>query len=139
MIWLFREGQGLVLAEVRSAIASDERLLAAVVAEAHRQRPVQIREMKRELRITELERPSANGDGAGIDRRVEKLRLDLAALEADKIADAEVVEAITEFEPVCEAMTYRERTLVVRAVVEQVEFDGESVEIRFTEEAPHAR
>ena len=61
-----------------------------------------------------------------------------SALETDRIADAEVVEAINDFTDVWDAMTYKERTLVVRAVVELVEYDGTDVTITFREDTPRA-
>ena len=50
-----------------------------------------------------------------------------------------MVEAVTEFTEVWDAMTYKERTDVVRCIVERVEFDGSEVSITFAEDAPHAR
>jgi hypothetical protein len=49
----------------------------------------------------------------------------------DKIADADVAQAVGEFTPVWGALTYREQAEVAGLLIERVVYDGDAVEIKF--------
>jgi site-specific DNA recombinase len=121
-----------VLAEIQSSIRGDADLLRATAREVHRQRKTRIAELKREVRIAELGRDSANGTG-DINRRLVKLTTELAALSADRIADADVAQAVEAFEPLWAALTYAEQSQVATLLIERVVYDGDAVEIKFRE------
>ena len=62
-----------------------------------------------------------------------KLTAELAAVSADSIADADVAQAVEEFEPLWDALTYREQAEVAQLLIERVMYDGDAVEIKFRE------
>jgi site-specific DNA recombinase len=119
--------EAAVVDEVRATIQGDEALLRATVAEVKRQRKARVVELRRELRIAELDQ--ANGD----DRHAEKLAAELATLQADRIHDAEVAEAVEEWEALWDALAYAEQAEVAALLIERVTYDGDAVDITFRE------
>ena len=92
-------------------------------------------ELKREVRIDEAEMAQANGSGPDVARRLRRLQGDLAAMTADRIRDADVADAVSEFSDLWSALAYSEQAEVVAALVERVEYDGSDVTITFAEPA----
>ena len=137
------------------ALSRDRRLAERTVAEATAQHEAEVQAHRADVKAWEVElrrlarrqaAEAARGDGGRADRLVEleertrraeqalaKVNDERKAAEQRQLAEQEMLAAVRDFDRVWTALTAAEREQVLKAIIEQVTYDGESgrVGIRF--------
>jgi site-specific DNA recombinase len=114
------EIEAFIINEIK-AIGTDRELLTATTREARRQLRKQISNVRRELRIARLEAEQGD-DGAA--QRVASLEEEVAAAREQKIDQRDLAAALREFDQLWAVMTHAERSEVLAALIERIDFDG---------------
>lgn len=66
------------------------------------------------------------------ERRATEVREEFASLEWTQMGDAEVARTLADFDPLCNALTLREQSRILKLLIERIEYDSKHGDVAIT-------